>query len=253
MSLAVLQKAIRQKKTPLALGLCPDAEKLEASALYRRFTEIYGPTPQALAETMRYQGGQVIEAVCPLLPAAVLEADCYLRCGSVGLEVLESLAALCRGRGLYTVIDCRTTRPAVWLHVADGVTVLPYVGGSCCEVGEDKSVFAVLRTQEKGAGDVQNLAAGDRKLYQAIGEQMARRGAGMVIETGYSLDIKELRRRLRDSFFLLKNCDADNALPAFDDYGHGALVVEDTIQYAADPAAAAEEAIRTMKRTVQVL
>ncbi|MFR6693173.1 MAG: hypothetical protein ACLUS6_03810 [Dysosmobacter sp.] len=32
-------------------------------------------------------------------------------------------------------------------------------------------------------------------------------------ETGYSLDIKDLRRRLKDAFLLLACCDGDNRLP----------------------------------------
>jgi hypothetical protein len=53
-------------------------------------------------------------------------------------------------------------------------------------------------------------------------------------------------------FLLLTHCDADSAAYAFDDYGHGALVVDDTIQAAADEAAAAA-AVKAMKQYVTVL
>ena len=46
-----------------------------------------------------------------------------------------------------------------------------------------------------------------------------------MAETGYSLDIKDLRRRLKDTFLLLACCDGDNAYPAFDEYGHGAMIL----------------------------
>ena len=81
----------------------------------------------------------------------------------------------------------------------------------------------------------------------------ARFGAGAMAETGYSLDIKDLRRRLKDTFLLLACCDGDNAYPAFDEYGHGAMIADESIQYAPDMAAAAQEAVATMKKTIQVL
>ena len=66
--------------------------------------------------------------------------------------------------------------------------------------------------------------SGDRRLYLAAAEQMARHGAGLMAETGYSLDVKELRARAPRAFLMLLGCDGENALPAFDDYGRGALL-----------------------------
>ena len=87
----------------------------------------------------------------------------------------------------------------------------------------------------------------------AAAGQMARHGAALLVETGYSLDIKELRRRAEKSFLLLTGCDGENALPAFDDYGHGALLADSDLQYAEKPAEAIDEAIRRMKQLVPVL
>ena len=64
---------------------------------------------------------------------------------------------------------------------------------------------------------------------------------------------KELRRRAEKSFLLLTGCDGENALPAFDDYGHGALLADGDLQYAEKPAEAIDEAIRRMKQLVPVL
>ena len=82
---------------------------------------------------------------------------------------------------------------------------------------------------------------------------MARRGAGAVIETGCSLDIREVRKKQEKLFLLLTHCDADSAAYAFDDYGHGALVVDNTIQWADDAAGAAKAAVKAMKQYVTVL
>ena len=155
-----------------------------------------------------------------------------------------------------TIIDARTVYPDVWVGGevnADGVTVMPYIGSDCCAVSEGKAAFAAVRTANPSAAQLQNLMAGDRKLYAAAAGQMARHGAALLVETGYSLDIKELRRRAEKSFLLLTGCDGENALPAFDDYGHGALLADGDLQYAEKPAEAIDEAIRRMKQLVPVL
>ena len=107
----------------------------------------------------------------------------------------------------------------------------------------------MVRTADESSGDVQNLIAGDRPLYAAVAQQMARQGAALVVETGYSLDIKEVRKRAVDAFLLLPYCDGQNAAPAFDDLGHGAMVVDYDLQYGGDM----EAAIQEMKAWVTVL
>lgn len=55
---------------------------------------------------------------------------------------------------------------------------------------------------------------------------MVRHGAALMAETDYVLDVKELRSRAPKAFLLLLGCDGENALPAFDDYGGGALIAD---------------------------
>lgn len=255
MSISNLQQRIRSCKTPVALGLRADESAL-SHALLNQFTELHGEGTCAVIEALRYQGCRVLERAAGLLPAVYLDVMSYLRYGVLGMEVLINLCDNAHNLGYYVIADCRTDTPEGWFDVlpeADAITVMPYVGGDCCAVGEDKAAFAVLRTANASAGEVQNLMSGDRRLYQAVGEQMARRGAGAVVETGYSLDIRELRRRLEKTFMILTNCDGEAASYAFDEYGHGALVVDGTIQSAQDKTAAVTAAIRGMKQWVTVL
>ena len=60
---------------------------------------------------------------------------------------------------------------------------------------------------------------------------------------------KELRRRCKSAFLLLPNCDAENAYPAFDSYGHGAMTVDFDVQYTND----FDGAIAAMKKIVAVV
>lgn len=254
MSIEILQERVRRCKTPVILGIGAEKEKLPAPLL-RQFTELYGETPMAVAEALRYHATRALEAA-EQLPAVYLRADRYLPYGAAGMDVLANLVSAARSRGAYVIVDCRTGEPNVWLQAlsgADAVTVTPYVGGECCAVGEGKAVFALVRTAGALSGEIQNLMSGDRKLYQAAADQMARRGAGLVVETGYSLDIRELRRRCDKAMLLLTNCTGEDASYAFDDYGHGAVVVDDTIQYAADVCEAAAAAVKEMKGWITVL
>jgi hypothetical protein len=75
----------------------------------------------------------------------------------------------------------------------------------------------------------------------------------VALEGAYALDVRDLRRRLAGAFLLLLDCDVRAASYAFDDYGHGALTADGTIQYAEDPAAAADQAAAEMKKWVTVI
>ena len=255
MSITVLQEQIRRRKTPVALGLGPEADRV-APQIRSRFEEMYGEGLMAQAEALRYHGCLLLDAAAERLSAVVLDAAAYLRCGSMGLDVLANLASAAKARGLYTIVDSRGASAGPWLAAvpqADAVTVLPYLGGDACAVGEDKAVFALVTTDNRSAGDIQRLIAGDRKLFLAAAEQMARRGAGIALESGYALDIRDLRRKLDKVFLLLTHCSAQAASVAFDDYGHGALAVNGEIQYDEDPAAAVERAVADMKEWVSVV
>ena len=73
-----LQRRIREKKTPLALTLAPEAEKLNGKFV-KNFIDMFGDTPMAQAEALRYHGTTLLDAVAGKLPAVVLRGGAYLR------------------------------------------------------------------------------------------------------------------------------------------------------------------------------
>ena len=255
MSVARLQESIRRLKTPVALVLDPREDRLDGKYL-KNFVDMYGDCPMAHAEALRFHGSQAISQAAGKLPAVILRAEPYLNQGFMGMDVLANLVNMAKNQGLYTIVDARCAGTEPWLRGgvnADAVTVLPYGGAECCNAGEDKLVIAVLRTRDAGAGSVQNLVAGDRQVFLAAGEQASRFGAACMAETGFSLDIKELRRRLKGTFLILGCCDGDNAYPAFDEYGHGAMVADEELQYAPDMGAAIDAAVQSMKKIIPVV
>ena len=90
MSITILQDAIRQKKTPIALGLMPELAKISPKIL-KNFEEMFGPGMMANAEALRYHGTQMLDAVAGKLPAVMIHGGSYLRLGMMGMEVLWNL------------------------------------------------------------------------------------------------------------------------------------------------------------------
>ena len=88
MSIERLQAAIREKKTPVALGLAPEIDKVPAKIL-KNFEDMFGPGMMANAEALRFHGCQAMDAAQGKLPAVVISAEHYLRYGMMGADVLS--------------------------------------------------------------------------------------------------------------------------------------------------------------------
>lgn len=147
----------------------------------------------------------MLDAAAGLLPAVVLRADAYLSQGMMGADVLANLITAAHAKELYVILDVNAADPAPWLsYGADAVTVCPYAGSDCLSVPEDRLAIAAVRTGNPSGGTVQTLMAGDRALWLSLAEQMARRGAALSVATGYSLDVRDVRRCCPTAFLLLR-------------------------------------------------
>ena len=104
MSLTQLQERIRARKTPLALTLSPDPDRLSPKIL-KNFTDMFGDVPMARAEALRYHGTSLLDAAAGKLPAVVLRADAYLSQGMMGADVLSNLITAAHAKELYVILD----------------------------------------------------------------------------------------------------------------------------------------------------
>ena len=68
-----------------------------------------------------------------------------------------------------------------------------------------------------------------------------------MAQTDYSLDVRELRRRLKDAFLLLDGCGGEAASYAFDDFGRGGYGHRRQPAIRRGMPAAMDDAIREMK------
>ena len=265
MSFDALQEKIRAKKNPTVAGLDPKPEQIPPHILKASY-ETYGETLQGAAEAVWTFNQGLIDALCDVVPAVKPQAAYYERLGWRGLEVMERTIAYAREKDLFVIADIKrgdigSTAQAyadAWLGEtrvgeasypvfnADCVTLNGYMGSDtiepfveACKAG-DKCLFLLVKTSNPGSGELQNMVAGDRLVYKVMGDMTAKLGkgtegrygfhlAGAVVGATYPSDMRELRRRLEHTFFLVpgygaQGGTAEDVQYAFDKYGHGAIV-----------------------------
>lgn len=239
MSLDRLQSLIKTKKSPIAVTIAPPA----------------GGDAQAAGDFCRER----IEALRELVPALLFSALPFQAMGWQGMKVLEESLSYAQERGLFTILDA----PLPSLP-ADCVMACPYRGGEvllpvldACRAA-DKSIFLLARTGDPGAGELQELIAGDRLVYQAVGDLAQRLGkndigslgysrVGIVAEAPYLSDLRAMRKRWEHSF-LMVSAPPEDARYAFDKYGRGAILRLPPSQDSLDALQAAVRELRDQLR-----
>jgi orotidine-5'-phosphate decarboxylase len=99
---------------------------------------------------------------------------------------------------------------------ADAVTVSPYLGGDSMEPFlkyEDKGVIILCRTSNPGAGDLQDLEVGGRRLFHVVADLAARRwntrgNCVLVVGATYPRELAEVREIVGNMPFLVPGVGA---------------------------------------------
>ena len=102
---------------------------------------------------------------------------------------------------------------------ADAVTVNPYLGGDSLEPFlkfEDKGVIILCRTSNPGAGDLQDLEIGGRRLFHVVAELAARRwnsrgNCSLVVGATYPRELAEVREVVGNMPLLVPGVGAQGA------------------------------------------
>lgn len=265
MSFDVLQDKIREKKNPTVAGLDARLEYVPPHIRKECFAK-YGEGLQGAAEAVYRFNCGLMDALCDVVPAVKPQSAYYENLGWRGMEVLERTIRYAKDKGLFVIADIKrgdigTTAAAyseAWLggtevqgtklksFDADCCTVNGYMGSDaiapflkvCAE--EDKCIFVLVKTSNKSSVELQDLVAGDRLVYQVMGDLCERLGDGTVGKCGYHpvgavvgatypSDLRTLRKRLEHTFFLVpgygaQGGTAEDVRYAFDRYGRGAIV-----------------------------
>ena len=265
MSFDSLQEKIIQKKNPTVAGLDPRPEQIPPHILKEAYGR-YGETLEGAAQAVWQFNQGLMDALCDVVPAVKPQAAYYERLGWHGMAVLERTIAYAKEKGLFVIADIKrgdigSTAQAyadAWLGEtqvggaaltafgADCVTLNGYMGsdtvGPFVETCKkyDKCLFLLAKTSNPGSGELQNLTAGDKLVYQLLGDMAEKLGEGTQGKYGYGLagavtgatwpeELRELRARLPHTFFLVPGYGAQGGTAAdvkyaFNEKGHGAIV-----------------------------
>jgi len=305
MSIDRLQKLIIEKKNPTVVGLDPRPEYLPPDLL-AQYVKAGAETLEDVADAFYAFNCGLIDALCDIAPAVKPQSAYYELLGPAGVSALHQTVQYAKSKGMYVIIDGKRndigSTAAAYSDAylgrikigerefapfdADSLTVNAYLGSdgilpfveNCKRF--DKSIFALVKTSNPSSGELQDLFCGDRTLYTAMGDLLARishdtigsygySAVGAVVGATYPSDARTLRERLRHTFFLVpgygaQGGGAEDVVPCFDQFGRGAIVnssrgimcawkkspVGDGSDY---QAAARDEALRMQKDIAQVV
>jgi orotidine-5'-phosphate decarboxylase len=236
--------------------------ELRDRAVYR-----HGDGPLAVAMAFLEFGRGIIDATAEYAACVKPQSAFFEACGPVGLFALQALIEHANERGLLVIEDAKrndigsTAEAYAQGHLgkvrligggtahgftADALTVNPYLGRdgltpfiqACVENG--KGIFALARTSNPSAGDVQDLLVDGTPVYLKVAALLAELGKDLLGEHGYSpvgavvgatwpRQAVELRQAMPHNWFLVPGYGAQGATAAdvvgnFDPSGFGAVV-----------------------------
>lgn len=252
-----LSEAVAARRSQLVLGLDPEPGRVPGGA--------------AGAEAFCRR---VIAEAGPACVAAKLQAASFERFGAAGWRAFERVAGDAAGAGLLVIADAKRGDVAVSARgyaegllraPVDALTVNPLLGGDALAPflerarDEGRGVFAVVRTSNPGAADLQDLplAAGG-PWHEELARRVAAWGAPLVDGSGLSAlgavvgatvpaRMARLRALMPHQPLLVPGVGAQGGRPeelgsAFGGRAAGALIAASrAIIFAAEPASAAED------------
>ncbi len=244
MSVDKLQDRIRKTKNPTVVELSATKEQLPPYIL-----EAEGSFPRAYGRFCQ----ELLLGLKGTVPAVRFSVSFFALMGPEGMALMERLLTNAADLGYYVLLDgVEALSPQMAEAAAQGLMQLPCDGlivSSC--IGSDalkpyvsrlkssgKSLFAVLRTANRSAPELQDLMTGSRLVYMAAASKVNFLGEPFIGKRGYSQigglaaassadSLRQLRSKYPKLFLLLDGYDYPNSNAkhcsfAFDQLGHGA-------------------------------
>jgi orotidine-5'-phosphate decarboxylase len=266
----MINKLVAQiKKTgaPIVVGLDPMMKFIPEHIKEKAFAEL-GETLEGAAEAIWQYNKAIVDAIHDLVPAVKPQIAMYEQFGLPGLSAFYKTVQYCKEKGLIVIGDIKrgdigsTSEAYAVGHLGkvqvgsksyygfdeDFVTVNPYLGSDgvnpfikvCKE--EKKGIFVLVKTSNPSSGEFQDRQiadAGNRPLYEVVGEQVAKWGethmgdtysyVGAVVGATYPEMGKVLRKIMPKSYILVPGYGAQGGKGAdlvhfFNEDGLGAIV-----------------------------
>lgn len=261
---------IKKTGAPIVVGLDPMLKYVPEHLKKQAFAE-YGETMQGAAEAIWSFNKEIIDNIYDLIPAVKPQIAMYEQFGIEGLIVYKRTVEYCKEKDLVVIGDIKrgdigsTSEAYAIGHLGkvqvgssfcrgfdeNFVTVNPYLGSDgvkpfiniCKE--EKKGIFVLVKTSNPSSGEFQDRIvkdesnAGDRPLYEIVGEKVAEWGAdcmgdgysyvGAVVGATYPEQGRILRKIMPKAFILVPGYGAQGGKGAdlvhfFNEDGLGAIV-----------------------------
>lgn len=250
MSIDVLQDKIRKMKNPTMVDLALAAADLPGMLLEQEGSaaKAYGRFCQEMLENLK-----------TVVPAVRVGFTAFALLGPEGLEELTKVLKVAKNLGYYVALEApyilspmmaTATAEAVFgqnaLYPCDGLIMPAYPGSDVIKPflpyvkDGQKDIFAVVRTSNKTAPEIQDLLSGSRLVHVAAADLINRFGGENTGKTGYARvgilaggnsaeSLKTIRTKYPRLFIMVDDidysgCNAKICGNAFDKLGHGAVV-----------------------------
>lgn len=267
MSMDRLLEKIAEKQNPTVAGLDPKLSYIPDYIREESYRK-YGKTLEGAADALLAFNKGLIDGLCDVVPAVKPQAAYYEMYGWQGVKALAETIAYAKSKGMYVITDGKrndigaTMQAYAAAHLggtdvdgetfeafgADALTVNGYLGTDGIEplltvcAGKDKGIFVLVKTSNPSSGEFQDqmLHAMYEPLYRAMGNMCQHwgkelpgkygySGVGAVVGATYPKQLKELRKALPDTIFLVPGYGAQGGAAAdvamgFDGNGLGAIV-----------------------------
>lgn len=262
-----LVSKIKQTGAPIVVGLDPMMKFVPEHIQKKAFAE-YGETLEGAAEAIWQYNKELVDNIYDIIPAVKPQIAMYEQFGIPGLIAFKKTVDYCKEKDLVVIADIKrgdigsTSEAYAVGHLGkvqvgdnsfygfdeDFATVNPYLGSDginpfikvCKE--ENKGLFILVKTSNPSSGEFQDRQiadAGNRPLYEVVGEQVAKWGTehmgddysyiGAVVGATYPEMGKVLRKIMPKAYILVPGYGAQGGKGAdlvhfFNEDGLGAIV-----------------------------
>lgn len=258
---------IKRTGAPIVVGLDPMMKFVPEHIQQKAFAE-YGETLEGAAQAIWQYNKEIVDHIYDIVPAVKPQIAMYEQFGIPGLMAFKRTIDYCKEKGLAVIGDIKrgdigsTSEAYAVGHLGkvcvgsksfygfdeDFATVNPYLGSDgvkpflkvCQE--EKKGIFVLVKTSNPSSGELQDRLiadAGNRPLYEVVGEQVNEWAAGLmgdgysyvgaVVGATYPEMGKTLRKIMPKSYILVPGYGAQGGkgkdlVHFFNEDGLGAIV-----------------------------
>lgn len=265
MSVDLLVEKIKKTGNPSVAGLDPKIDYVP-EYIRNEMYEKYGKNLKGATEAIWTFNKGLIDALYDIVPAVKPQSAFYEMYGIFGEEVLHRTISYAKEKGLYVILDVKrndigsTAQAYSKAYLGkvqiedelfdacpvDCVTVNPYLGTDgvepfvedCKEY--DKAIFALVKTSNPSSGELQDLIADGKHIYEKVADCVNNWNEGTIGKSGYGAvgavvgatypeQAKILRKIMPKSYFLVpgygaQGGGAQGVKPCFNEDGLGAIV-----------------------------